>query len=61
VSTLASEAPTIGASDNPLAHTAMVLTSQDTQRPALPCLFLDRAWRSLHEGRAAPISEVESR
>jgi myo-inositol 2-dehydrogenase / D-chiro-inositol 1-dehydrogenase len=62
----------MAASDNPLAHTGIVLTSRGSERPALPYFFLERympsyvrEWeafvRAVQSGAAPPVSGVDAR
>jgi myo-inositol 2-dehydrogenase / D-chiro-inositol 1-dehydrogenase len=62
----------MAASDNPLAHTGMVLTSDGTRRPALPYFFLERympsyvrEWEvfveAVQSGAAPPVTGADAR
>jgi myo-inositol 2-dehydrogenase / D-chiro-inositol 1-dehydrogenase len=62
----------MAASENPLAHTGVVLTAEGSHRPALPYFFLDRyvpsyvrEWRAFVEavqgGAAPPVSTRDAR
>jgi myo-inositol 2-dehydrogenase/D-chiro-inositol 1-dehydrogenase len=62
----------MAASDNPLAHTATVVTSEGARRPALPYFFLERylpsyvrEWEvfvdAVQSGAAPPVSGADAR
>jgi myo-inositol 2-dehydrogenase/D-chiro-inositol 1-dehydrogenase len=62
----------MAASDNPLAHTAVVLTADGTRRPPLPYFFLERylpsyvrEWEAfvaaVQAGETPPVSVVDAR